>query len=257
MEAPVEIRYAGVVIGRAQEVRAGDDESVFFLLGKEPMPVGTVLHLRAGAREASARVLRSVESPDASVAGMRVRLIGEAEGAAADWIPAPAQPKTASKPGTPTPTVEVDVGLMQAELAKHAPASAPVPEAVPVTVGSSLTGALEKAAAGAPAEPAQPEAADALAPAAEAAPAGPAADRAITVESPTLPEENARPAVASDAAPAAESAGEAASGDNADAAEEAADEGGAGAADEGAAGDMPPARPIAGPTARRKTKRRR
>ena len=253
MEAPVEIRYAGVVIGRAQEVRTADDESVFFLPGKDPMPVGTLLRLRSGARETSARVLRAVESTDPQIAGMQVRLIGEAEEVAPDWIPAPPQAKTAAKSGTPTPAVEVDVGLMQAELARHAPAmvtdSGPIPEAVPVTVGSSLTGALERAAAAAPAEPAQPEP--------QAAPA-PVAEQAATAPSEAIPEAGASPAAASEPAPAAaESPGEGANGDRADAAEGAAEDGGSGTTDGGAPGELPVARPIAGPSTRRKTKRRR
>jgi hypothetical protein len=257
MEAPVEIRYAGVVIGRAQEVRTADDESVFFLPGKDPMPVGTLLRLRSGARETSARVLRAVESTDPQIAGMQVRLIGEAEEVAPDWIPAPPQAKTAAKAGTPTPAVEVDVGLMQAELAKHAPAmvtdSGPIPEAVPVTVGSSLTGALERAAAAAPAEPAQPEPQAAPAPAPE--PLATAAEPAVTAPSPTIPEADASP---SEPAPAAaKSPGESVNEGRADAAEGAAENGASGTADDVAPGEMPPARPIAGPSTRRKTKRRR
>jgi hypothetical protein len=261
MEAPVEIRYAGVVIGRAQEVRTADDASVFFLPGKDPMPVGTVLRLRSGARETSARVLRAVESPDPAIAGMQVRLLGESEEVAPDFIPAPPQSKTAPKSGTPTPAVEVDVGLMQVELAKHAPAmaseSAPVPEAVPVTVGSSLTGALERAAAATPAEPAQPEGDGAGATAATppetaaAAPepaAEPTLESATTVPSPTVSEESASPAAASE--PGQDGAESRAESDNGDRAEDAAENG-------SAAKDMPTARPIAGPNSRRKTKRRR
>lgn len=264
MEAPVEIRYAGVVIGRAQEVRTADDESVFFLPGKDPMPVGTLLRLRSGARETSARVLRAVESPDPQIAGMQVRLIGEAEEVAPDWIPAPPQAKIAAKSGTPTPAVEVDIGLMQAELAKHAPAmatdSGPIPEAVPVTVGSSLTGALERAAAATPAEPAQPEPQAAPAPVAEppASAPEPAAEAAATAPSEAIPEASASPAAAPEPVPAAaEAPGSGANTSRADTAEGAAENGGSGTADDGAPGEMPPARPIAGPSTRRKTKRRR
>ncbi len=251
MEAPVEIRYAGVVIGRAQEVRGADDESTFFLPGKEPMPVGTVVHLRSGDRETPARVLRAVESPDPSVAGMHVRLIGEAEVVAPDFIPAPVQAKAVTKGGTPTPAVQVNMGLMEIELARHAPAAPPVPEAVPVAIGSSLTGALERAAADAPATGAATEAAP-VEPTADA----PAAERATTVESPTLPDEPASPAA--EAAPSAEASG----GDSAGAASQGAvEEPPPGDAPKSQAGgppeDMPTARPIAGSSGRRKTKRRR
>ena len=261
MQAPLEIRYAGVVITRAPEVRTVDGESTLFLPGKDPLPVGTVVRLRSGERETPARVLRAVESADPSLAGMQVRLIGEAEEVAADWIPAPAPvpAKATPKPGTPTPTVEVDIALMQ-EAARTPPAAPPaesaaVPEAVPVAVGSSLTGALEQAAQGAP-EPA----AGTTPPSDSTAAAAEAKDLDIIITDTPTPVTIAAPAEApptSATAPAEASsppageapAGSEASGENGE--EEA-------TADAGTASeDMPTARPIAGPSGRRKTKRRR
>jgi hypothetical protein len=278
MQAPVEVRYAGIVVGRAQEVRSDDDASTFFLPGKEPMPVGTVVQLRSGDRETSARVLRAVESADPAVAGMKVRLIGDSETVLPDWIPSPAPAaKVSTKGGTPTPAVEVNLGLMQTEmpvapavldavkLAKvpaaevsapeaevpppvaepSAPAAqpsapapapeataAPVPEAVPVAVGSSLTGALEKAAqesivTEAAVEPAQ-------------AAAKTEADK-DTQEVATMPAtETSSGEVAANGAAEADGENGASNGEAAPTTE-----------------DMPAARPIAGPSGRRKTKRRR
>jgi hypothetical protein len=109
MEAPIEIRYAGVVVGRAQEVHAspGEDASSFFLPLREPMPVGSVVRLRSGDQETPARVLRAVEAPDPAGSGMQVRLIGDAELVAPEWIPPPpvATPAKA-KPPAPEPIVD-------------------------------------------------------------------------------------------------------------------------------------------------------
>lgn len=277
MQAPLEIRYAGVVIGRAQEVRAAEGDTMYFLPGKEPMPVGTLLRLRSGRGEAPARVVRAVESPDPAACGMEVRLVGEEEIVAPEFIPAPAPakpkasplPPVAPPPETPTPTQPVDVAAMEAEALKLPPApsseSAAVPEAVPVAVGSSLTGALAKAAATEAAAPV-PETASAAPMRTQVAsddldivitntPPPISPSTVVPVVAPFEPEPAAPPA-AEAAAPASAVAAEqsqAAAGENGDenGAEEAA--GGNGRATE----PMPTARAISGPGSRRKTKRRR
>jgi hypothetical protein len=273
MDAPVEIRYAGVPIGRASEVRGADGEDTFFLPGKEPMPVGTVLHLRAGTRETPARVTRAVESSDPAVAGMQVRLIGEAEEVAVDWIPAPAPVAAKAKAGTPTPAVEVDLALMQAEAAKtpvvQTQESAAVPEAVPVAVGSSLTGALEKAAANTPAPDAgaparEVDAAPAAPPASETAaiPAAPAGDLDIIITDTPAPVAVAAPVadgpVSATSAPETPPAAATGAGEGV-VSEEAGNGGSEAATDEPppTGEDMPTARPIAAASGRRKTTKRR
>jgi hypothetical protein len=295
MEAPLEIRYAGVVIGRAQEVRGaeGDGQS-FFIPMRDPMPVGAVLHLRAGDRETPVRVVRAVETTDAAQCGMQVRTIGETEEVARDFIPPPAVVGEKSKVAAPTPAVEVGVVKMQAESATPATAenpaaivvaSAPVsefesssadltpkvivrldaipeaqavaaeserkaveavpvatagdtsgeiaaiPEAVPVAVGSSMTDALKSATESISIGES------------ESAGVAKARDRTARNTSPSPDSENAEisranSGVVAEAAPEAESSLSAASGDS-------------------AATDLPPARPIAGPSGRRKTKRRK
>lgn len=277
MQAPLEIRYAGVIIGRAQELRTTEGDTMYFLPSKEPMPVGTLLRLRSGRGEAPARVVRAVESPDPAVCGMEVRLVGEEEIVAPEFIPAPAPakpkaspaPPVAPPPETPTPTQAVDVAAMEAEAAKLPPApaseSAAVPEAVPVAVGSSLTGALAKAAA-----------AEAAAPVPEAASAAPMRtqvasddlDIVITNTPPPISPSTVVPVVAPfepepapAPAPAAETAVPAsavAAEPSQAAADDHAEENGV---DEAAGGrtteQMPTARAISGPGTRRKTKRRR
>ncbi len=69
MQAPVEIRYAGVVVARAEEVTPR--EGGLFLAVAEPLPVGTVIGL--GADDARGLVEQVVESADPKQAGMRVR----------------------------------------------------------------------------------------------------------------------------------------------------------------------------------------
>ena len=91
MEAPLEIRYAGVVIGRAQEVpNAEGDALSFFIPVRDPMPVGTVLRVRSGEQETPVRVVRAIESAVSKIAlqGARYpehlqKLVGRAKPAAA------------------------------------------------------------------------------------------------------------------------------------------------------------------------------
>ncbi len=284
MEAPLEIRYAGVVIGRAQEVRGAEGNApMFFIPVRDPMPVGTVLHLRAGDRETPVRVVRAVETTDAAACGVHVRTIGEAEEVARDFIPPPAAVAEKTKPATPTPVVEVevDVAKMQAESATpavaenpkaNADAPAPVAEpkaqaaevtpeviitveatpevrvvaaepegkaaeaapapnagepavavldAVPVAVASTMTGALRNATESVPISEPAPEApiVQAREPASPQSTVASAADATREYGAVTAPE--------------AESSGQTSSE------------------------DLPPARPIAGPSGRRKTKRRK
>jgi hypothetical protein len=279
MQAPLEILYAGVVIGRAQGVRSAEGEAAFFLPGKEPMPVGTVLRLRSQKSETLARVVRAVESPDPAVCGMQVRLIGTEEEVSPDWIPAPASasakpkapmPMPVTMPSEePTPNVTVDVSLVTPEVKPAYEAlaadSAAIPEAVPVSVGSSLTGALARAAKVSTDTEATTEAvAETAASPEKVAPSAGAVDMDI-------PTTNTQAAVVEPFAPVATPV-EASAPSPAAAADDSQSETGQAAASEDSEGggeetgsgeiaptteEMPTARPIAGPSARRKTKRRR
>ena len=166
MEAPVEIRYSGVILGRINEMPNAGEAAPFFLPMREPLPVGTVLHLRMEDRETPVRVVQTVESPDPDVAGMQVRAIGESEVVAFEFIPAPVPMLDAPKSEATTPVVETDAqksapedamaesGAAQAATDEQARAESTTsaaadtgagPEAVPTAVGSSLTGALANA----------------------------------------------------------------------------------------------------------------
>jgi hypothetical protein len=303
MQAPLDIRYAGVNIGRAQEVRTAEGEATFFLPGKEPMPVGTVLRLRTSTGETPARVMRAIESTDPAICGMEVRLVGDEEAVAAEVIPppAPAKPKPSPPPPAPvqpapspappapvvqpaasTPTQPYGVAAVAGEADKLPAAAAPepessaVPEAVPVAVGSSLTGALTKATADTdpadvptPPPPALPTTAAAVAPTRrhEASddldivisntppPISPAS--VVPVVAPFEGDPTPPPPPAEAAAPAAEvaSEGSQASGGtngNGNGGEEAPAN-----ATSPTTEQLPTARAISGPSSRRKTKRRR
>jgi hypothetical protein len=77
VQAPVEIRYAGVLVGRAQTIRRADDGSGrIFLATPDPLPVGTVIELVSEDSTIPGRVVKVTESADAAASGMDVRLIG-------------------------------------------------------------------------------------------------------------------------------------------------------------------------------------
>ena len=106
MEAPVEIRYSGVILGRVGEMPNAGEAAPFFLPMREPLPVGTVLRLRLEDRETPVRVVHTVESPDPDVAGMQVRTIGESEVVAFEFIPAPVPMLDTPKSESATSAVE-------------------------------------------------------------------------------------------------------------------------------------------------------
>jgi hypothetical protein len=172
MEAPLEIRYASVVIGRAQEVRnAEGDIPAFFLAVRDPMPVGTVLHLRTGDHETPARVVRAVESADPSLCGMQVRIIGEAEEVAPEFIPQPAVLAEKVKPVSPT-VVEVDMEGIGADTATKAVAPAEPPAASEISTTAEAVAPAKTEAEAAPAEAVVPAKTEAEAAPAPASPSG-------------------------------------------------------------------------------------
>lgn len=97
METPVEIRYAGVVVARAETVRHTDKGGVdLFVPMAEPLPAGTLVSVGEAAQ---ARIEKVIESADASVAGVYLRMV-DAQEAARPWTPAF---KEAELPPSPAP----------------------------------------------------------------------------------------------------------------------------------------------------------
>ena len=74
MEKIIEVRYAGVVVGRSSIIRELDAEGLFLGVA-EPMPVGTPLVLAVDDRAVQARVELVAESQEPARSGMRVRFL--------------------------------------------------------------------------------------------------------------------------------------------------------------------------------------
>src|SRR4051812_17756596 len=105
MQISVELRYAGVVIGRAEAVRADDGAAGrLFLHTNDPMPVGTTLEMTSGTDVAIPEGIRVVEVAGDRRAGRDVELrdaaaLSAAEAAAAAKraaAPPPAAPAEAA-----------------------------------------------------------------------------------------------------------------------------------------------------------------
>lgn len=137
MENVIEVRYAGVVVGRSTKVRDWGASGAFIGFA-EPLPTGTSLVLRGDGIDQPARVLEVIEAADPAVAGMQVTFVGAAEAArpAQRSAAAVVKPAPAAAPATP-------------------PASAPpaVAEAAPVEISggassAAVTGETSGAASG-------------------------------------------------------------------------------------------------------------
>jgi hypothetical protein len=122
VDTSVEVRYAGVVVGRGLVLRdQGADGS--FVGIPEPLPVGTLVTLKIGESVREARVDQVVESSEPAAVGMRVRWGSEARTAA----PAAAAP--APKPVAPSPAAAMAPPAAE----PAAPAPVPLRESAPVS----------------------------------------------------------------------------------------------------------------------------
>ena len=125
----IEVRYAGVLLGRSTKVRDWDTAGAFIGFA-EPMPSGTSLVLRGDGVDQAARVVEVFESADPAVAGMQVKFIGSAEAARPAPKPAAAAVKPASAP-EPARAPE------PAAVTAPAPAVKATPEQAPVVVAGA------------------------------------------------------------------------------------------------------------------------
>ena len=73
----IEIRYAGVLLGRATQARDQSPAGLFVGFS-EPLPIGTAVSLKSSDGERVGKVTEVVESADPAVAGMRVQYRTEA-----------------------------------------------------------------------------------------------------------------------------------------------------------------------------------
>lgn len=163
MQAPVEIHYAGVVVGRAEEMREVEGGELF-IVTKEPLPVGTLVGVSTPEEQFNVRVARVVETVDGADNGMRVRRLADGDLGANLWVPPP--------PAKPAPAPErVAAPVAEEQAPAQVEIAAPTPEvqttpAEPAPVEAQAT----------PAEPPAPEAAEpvaAAAPEPSSAPAEP------------------------------------------------------------------------------------
>jgi len=113
----VEIRYAGVVVGRSTDARKTDGNGLFVAL-PDPLPVGTVIELGVAEQTVAARVERVIESAEVGIAGMHL-LCGD-EAVALDL----------RSVAPPAPANESPAPAVVAEAAPEAPPEA-APEAAP------------------------------------------------------------------------------------------------------------------------------
>jgi hypothetical protein len=99
VDSAIEVRYAGVAVGRATQVRDWTATGGFLAFA-EPLPTGTRVELRGEGLRQVARVEDVIESADPAVTGMRVRFV--AEGAAEPMVAAaPAPAPAAAAPAAP------------------------------------------------------------------------------------------------------------------------------------------------------------
>jgi hypothetical protein len=118
VETSIELRYAGVVIGKATVSGPIDEsgENSVFVPVPDPLPVGTKVGLKIDDRTLDGRVIAVAESTESSKCGMKIRIGGasspkssggSASGAtpSAPAAPAPSAP-AAGAPTAPAPAME-------------------------------------------------------------------------------------------------------------------------------------------------------
>ncbi|MES1208441.1 MAG: hypothetical protein ABUS79_21085 [Pseudomonadota bacterium] len=94
MDSAIEVRYAGVVVGRATQVKDWNAGGAFIGFA-EPLPTGTRIELR-GDEIRQARVEEAIESSDAAICGMRVSFLSSSPSSSSSSpdpnpVPPPAQ----------------------------------------------------------------------------------------------------------------------------------------------------------------------
>jgi hypothetical protein len=97
----IEIRYAGVLLGRATQARDQSPAGLFVGFS-EPLPVGTPVSLKGADGERVGKVTEVVESADPVVAGMRVQYRAEASAEPPRAAPEPAVAAAAPVPAAPS-----------------------------------------------------------------------------------------------------------------------------------------------------------
>jgi hypothetical protein len=124
VENVVEVRYAGVGVGRSTLLRDWTASGAFIGFA-EPMPTGTPLVLKGDGIDQAARVVEVIESADPSVAGMRVEFVSGAEPVRPPPAEEPAPPPAAAAPVVPeVAPLPAPVSVDTSDVAEPPPVSA-------------------------------------------------------------------------------------------------------------------------------------
>jgi hypothetical protein len=113
VDSAIEVRYAGVTVGRATHVRDWTETGAFIGFA-EPLPTGTPVELRGDGARKTATVEEVIESADPAIAGMRVRFF-----AASTPAGTPASTPASTPEGTPV-VVAVEPSVPEASEAHAA-----------------------------------------------------------------------------------------------------------------------------------------
>ena len=137
METSIELRYAGVVIGKATVSGPIDEsaENSVFVQVPDPLPVGTKVGLKIDDRTLDGKVIAVAESTESSKCGMKIH-IGGASSAKSSGGSASAA--TQSAPAAPAPS---------APAAGTPTAPAPVMESAPIDGAVSAESGTDVSAA--------------------------------------------------------------------------------------------------------------
>ena len=143
VETSIELRYAGVVIGKATVSGPIDEsgESSVFVSVPDPLPVGTKVGLKIDDRALDGRVIAVAESSESSKCGMKIR-IGGASSASKSSSGA-ASGSTPPVPAASAPAAVADAAPAPAASAPAAPAT----ESAPIDGAVSAEGATDLSAA--------------------------------------------------------------------------------------------------------------
>jgi hypothetical protein len=137
VETSIELRYAGVVIGKATVSGPIDEsgENSVFVPVPDPLPVGTKVGIKIDDRTLDGRVIAVAESTESSKCGMKIRIGGASSAKSSGG---PASGATQSAPAAPAPSAPA-AGTPTAP----APAteSAPIDGAVAADSGTDVSAA--------------------------------------------------------------------------------------------------------------------
>ncbi|HSS39119.1 MAG TPA: hypothetical protein VLT58_10150 [Polyangia bacterium] len=108
MDSAIEVRYAGVVVGRATQVKDWTADSAFIGFA-EPLPTGTRIELR-GDEIREARVEEAIESSDPAICGMRVSFPSSSSSSSSSSFSSPSPSPSSASPDTPAPANQASGG---------------------------------------------------------------------------------------------------------------------------------------------------